>query len=350
MSVVAPAVPQNYLCQQANAQVFLSWNQVQGTTAYSVQRSIDQGRTYTVVASPTTPYYLDTTVTPNTSYMYQVASVNSAATSPYTIPQEVTPVLSGKMTLGQLRLQSQFRADRVNSNFVTTPEWNTYINQALFELYDLLVQKYGNEYFVAQEAIFSTTGAQMYPLPDGVTVFQNKSNQNIVAKPFYKLLGVDLFINGTANSTAAITLKKFEFISRNRYIYPQITTNLLGIAGLRYRLVDNQLMFIPSPSAGQQVGIWYIPRLTALLQDTDVADGVSGWLEYVIVRAAKYALDKEESDTTKLDQELQFLNQRIEAAAENRDAGEPETISNTRRDTDLYGNGSGGYDGPSGGY
>ena len=57
---------------------------------------------------------------------------------------------------------------------------------------------------------------------------------------------------------------------------------------------------------------------------------ISGWIQYVIVRAAKYALDKEESDTSKLDEELTFLKKRIEAAAQNRDAAQPDTIQDTR--------------------
>jgi len=119
-------------------------------------------------------------------------------------------------------------------------------------------------------------------------------------------------------------------------------------------VMGHQIMFIPTPSAGQAIRLWYIPRLTELLQDTDTTDvSISGWIEYVIVRAAKYALDKEESDSTKLDQELLFLKARIEETASNRDAGQPDRISDTRS-----GNGNGfgtggfgsGFNGSSGGY
>jgi hypothetical protein len=67
-----------------------------------------------------------------------------------------------------------------------------------------------------------------------------------------------------------------------------------------------------------------------LLQDTDISEGYNGWIRYVIVRAAKYALDKEESDTTKLDSELLFLKTRIEGAAPNRYEGQADTISDAR--------------------
>ena len=90
--------------------------------------------------------------------------------------------------------------------------------------------------------------------------------------------------------------------------------------------------------------MWYSPKLPALLVDTDVTTlGTSGWLRYVIARAAAYALDKEEgSDTSKLMQEIVFLKQRIEQAAQNRDAGIPDTISETRQDSVYGGTGWGG--------
>ena len=113
--------------------------------------------------------------------------------------------------------------------------------------------------------------------------------------------------------------------------------------------MGKNIEFIPTPSASQVVRLWYIPRLIELLLETDTTDtGISGWIEYVIVRAAKYALDKEESDTSKLDQELMFLNKRIEESAANRDAANPDTISDSRRN---YGNGfSGGWNSGIGGF
>jgi hypothetical protein len=324
-----PAIPQNVYVQQANGQVLISWDLVAGSTAYSVQRSTD-GQTYVSVGTPSANSYLDTSVSVGIGYFYQVAATNGSGTGAYSVAQgPIVPTKPGQMTLGQLRLLSQQKADRVNSNFVTLPEWNTYINQSAFELYDLLVQKFGDDYFV-QSYSFITTGTASYTLPDGTT-----------NPAFYKLLGVDL---GLGNN-AFITLKKYEFIARNSYIYPQLTANMLGVAGMRYRLVGSSLNFIPTPAAGQVVQVWYVPRLTAMLQETDTCDGISGWTEYVCVDAAIKALQKEEGDVSVLMAQKQALLDRIEAAAENRDAGEPERISDTRRAVSLWGTG----DGPVGG-
>lgn len=336
-----PGIPSGFAVQQGDGRVFLSWDIVAGATSYNIQRSAD-GVTYATINTSLVNNYLDTSVLINTNYYYQVASVNGSGTSSYCSPLNIVATLSGKLCLGELRQRSQQRADRVNSSFVTMPEWNFYINQAYYELYDLLITCF-EDYYVAPRLSFQTDGVTyQYDLPDGA---------NYTAAPaLYKLFGVDLGLNDTQN--AWVTLKKFDFISRNRYVYPQITSTFLGVFNLQYRLVGNTIMFIPTPAANQFVGLWYFPRLTTLLQDTDVMDGISGWTQYVIVRAAKYALDKEESDTSKLDQELLFLKARIEESATNRDAGQPDTISATRvwSDTNGWGGGGFGYDGSSGGY
>lgn len=283
-----------------------------------------------------------------------VTPFGPGGTSPYATPQSITPAPTGEMSLGALRLQAQQRADRVNSDFVTTAEWNIYIKQAMFELYDLLVTTY-EDYFLAPPIQFTADGTTFqYALPDGVLTFNSGINPNltIVGAPFYKIQGVDLGLN-TANN-AYVTINKFNFIDRNRFVYPNTSSTIYGVFNLQYRVLGNKIEFIPTPSAGQTIRLWYIPRMVELLQDTDTTTfGISGWVEYVIVRAAKYALDKEESDTTKLDAEIIFLTKRIEETAANRDSGQPDRISDTRG-----GNGNGwgtggfgsGYNGGSGGW
>lgn len=335
-----PQIPFQFIIQQSDGRVLTSWGICAGATGYSVQRSVD-GVNFTVVGTPTTNNFLDTTVTANTMYYYNVASVNGSGTSGYTSALQVVPTLSGQLSLFETRLRVLQRADRLGSTFVSIPEINFAINQAWYELYDLLITVY-EDYYVAPRLSIQTTGNQQnYALPDGLN--------NGGAPAFYKAYGLDLGLDNSQN--AWVTLKKFDFISRNRYVYPQLTTTLLGVFNLQYRIVGGNIMFIPIPSGGQTIGLWYFPRLTRLLQDTDVMDTISGWNEYVIVRSAKYVLDKEESDTDKLDAELLFLKSRIEAAASNRDAGQGDTVSNTRTQSERWGNyGAPNGDGSYGGY
>ncbi len=331
-----PAIPNGYALQQGNGQAYLSWSIVAGATSYSVQRSTD-GVSYSNVATPAVNYYLDTSVTIGTLYYYKVASVNSSGTSSYTNPQSCVPAQTGDLSLGQVRLMAQQRAEMVNSQFVTDPEWNTYINQSYFELYDLLVTTY-EDYYLAEPVLIPLNGsATAFDLPNGV----NYSG----AAPFYKLMGVDLSLNSTDN--AYVTLKKFNFIDRNRYVFPNVTSNLLGVFNMQYRVMGDKLRFIPTPAGGQTARVWYIPRLQMLLQDTDIMKGISGWTEYVIIDAAIKALQKEESDVSVLGAQKVMIIERINSAAQSRDAGAPDTISNTRQNDGGYNNGA-GWNGPNG--
>lgn len=324
------------------------------------------------------------------------------------------------MTLPELRLATRQRADMVNSQFVSDQEFNSYINASYFELYDLLVQKYGNDYYM-KEYKFSLQGnVSRYDLPED----------------FFKLLGVDLEIS--SGPDGYVSLRPFSLAERNRYSTANVQT-WIGVTNLRYRLSANKLWFTPSPQTGQQIRIWYVPRLKALVDpvtltvaqqpvaddllvigassidlyaqigaapaltatniaaainalgldvtaeavgvtvtltsesttpiglslyngttigvttrfqlsaasvqgDSITADGVSGWLEYVITDAAIKAAQKEESDTTTLQFQKQALIKRIEAAAENRDAGSPATIADVQwtNGTWPFGNGFGG--------
>ncbi len=324
--MAAPATPTNVYVQQGNGQVYISADISAGATSYPVLRSTD-GVTFTEIAAPASPSYADTSVTANVKYWYKLAARNGAGDSNASAAQVTIPTATAVMSLLALRTLAQQEADMVNSNFVKLPEWNTYINQSYFELYDLLVSLF-EDYYLAQPYTFTTDGSNFqYSMPSD----------------FYKLLGVDC---AQAAGNARITLHKYDFIERNRYVYPSVTNTFFGVFNLRYRLLGSKLNFIPVPSAGQVITTWYIPKLTQLLQDTDIADGVSGWTEYIVVDAAIKALEKEESDVSALLVRKQALLDRIQSTAMNRDAGAPDTISPTRNNG-SWGNGD---DGSYGGF
>lgn len=329
-----PGIPQNLVVQQGNSQVYLTWNAVAGATSYSVQRSVDNVN-FTTVASPATNTYLDASVAVGTQYWYKVASTNISGTSNYCPSQSVIPALTGQMSLGQLRQLSQQRADLVNSGFITTSEWNTYIVQSAFELYDRLVTVF-EDYYIAPPLDFSTTGADMYPLPDGSNYPDNNGNP---APALYKLMGVDCGL--AQNNNAFVTLQKFDFIDRNKFVYPQIQNTFMGVFNLAYRMIGSNIKFIPVPAGSQFIRLWYIPKMKQPLQDTDMLDGISGWTEYVIIDAAIKAMQKEESDVSVLMAQKAAIIERIDGAAQNRDAGQPDTIGDRRSFTSRWGNGFG---------
>lgn len=227
--------------------------------------------------------------------------------------------MSTTMQLSDLITAVRQRADMVNSQFVSDTELTSYINQSYFELYDLLVQKFGDDYYVKTPAYTITT--------DGTT------DQYALPSDFYKLLGVDLLVNGAQGS--AISVKPFNFGERNRYSAPNFQ-QFYGVTNLRYKLTGNYLWLTPRAQAGQTIQLWYVPRLTQLVNSTDTLDGISGWTEYVICDSAIKCMQKEESDVSVLMAQKAGLIQRIESAAENRDAGEPMTVTDNSSNAPMW--------------
>jgi hypothetical protein len=345
--MATPSSPLQIILQTGNGQNFLTWQQVVGATSYSIQRSTDNVTWSSTFTSPTNNY-LDTSCVVGTNYYYQVASTNVSGTSGYTpsYPVSITPCLPGQINLGYLRYMSQLRADKLNSQFLTKDEWDFNIQQSAFELYDILVTKFGDDYFMAAPYVFLTTGAPQYPLPDGSATYQNVNAQT--AGAVYKLLGVDCGVS-TGNN-AWVTLPRFNWIDRNKFVYPQLQANALGVFNLSYRQMGTNLEFIPRPAAGQYIQVWYVPMLQQMVQDTDMLSfSISGWSEYVMLDAAIKALLKEESfDQAGALQTLKAaMLERIETTAANRDIGQPNSVSDTRSNTGFY-NG-GGFSGNGGG-
>lgn len=313
LSPVGPILtPAGFALVSAQGQVALSWNLAPLATIYYVNRSLDNV-TFLNVGQTASLNYVDTTGTVGTTYYYQIQAATVTYASNPTISLAGIPLKPGQTTLGNLRLECQQRCNFENKPFVTTQEWNSMISQSRKELYDIILQKFGNDYYLAAPYTYTTSqNLQFYPLPDD----------------FYKLLGVEVALN-PGDPSSWVTIKKFEFIQRNLWNYPNVYT-FYGITNLRYRLEDNNLYIVPVPTGGETIRIWYAPRPNQLLNDTDIVDGVSGWEEYIVADCCIKALAKEESDPSVFIDQKQALLTRIEEVAENRDIGEPETVSDSK--------------------
>lgn len=321
--------PTNVVLQTGNGNNLVTWDLSVGATSYTVQRSTD-GLTFSTVGSSVSPLYLDSSVTVGTNYYYQVASTNGSGTSSYTAsyPVNIVPCLPGQISLGYLRYLAKLRADKLNSFYLTTDEWNSNINQSMYELRDILVTKFGDDYFFAPPLFIPLTGLAYYPLPDG---------SNYAGAPaIFKLNGVDVNLYGASdlNSNASwISIPRFNWSDRNKYnLFPNQAGALNNIYQMAYREMGNNLHVIPS-NINQLIRLWYVPVMRQLLQDTDMLDfSFSGWSEYIIVDAAMKAMVKEESleKWNALNAGKQVLIERINTTGANRDVGQPNSVSNVR--------------------
>ena len=217
-------------------------------------------------------------------------------------------------TLAEIREKVRERSDQQNSQFITDAELNGYINNSYAELYDILVSSFEDYY------------TSIYPF-----VIASGSSDIAIPSDCYKIRGVDLSYDGTN----WVNVAKFNFAERNR-IGARTRINV-GLLGVNYRLMGDKLYFIPEDRAPGQYRLWYIPRYTPLVNDTDVLSDVLDFDEYIIVDAAIKCLIKEESDPSMLVMAKQALKQRIDSMAANRDAAQPERVGDVSTVANRYG-------------
>lgn len=207
-----------------------------------------------------------------------------------------------------------------NSNFITDSELNSYINSSIAELHDLLVQSYGEDYYVKDVTFTTTAQQEEYDLSTVVT-----------DNDFYKLRGVDAQLNGDDY----FTLQRFNFNERNRFQNFGVW-DYLGITNVRYRLLGNKIRFSPAPDNNITIRLWYIPVAAKLVNDSDELADFNQYSEYVITDACIKMLAKEESDASVFLAQKAALKRRIEEAANNRDAGAGDSITDIYIENDDY--------------
>jgi hypothetical protein len=275
------------------------------------------------------------------------------------------------VALSDLRTLVRQRADQENSQFVTDEELRQYINRGYAELYDLLVTNATSEdYFLNSSTVTLVSGTQTYDLP----------------ADFYKLRGVDLNMGSDS-----FPLRRYNFPQRDvgsRYSVPY--RYRYHVQGSSLRLTPSPstndtltVWYIPSPkkflektvtaitrgsttmwtvganhgfAAGDKItGVSFInaanynvdqtisavgaATVTTDLDSSGLSDPTtfgnietrldfySGWDTFVICSSAIDCVVKEEGDPSALMTMKEGTKNRILSVSDNRDLGEPATVT-----------------------
>lgn len=228
------------------------------------------------------------------------------------------------VTLDSIREQCRARADMENSLFVKDSELTSYINNSIAELHDLLIQSYGDDYYVETVSFNGVSGQIDYALPNGT---------NYSAAPkFYKLRGVDVRVGPGGQW---LNVKRFNFNKRNSDT-DAIAFNLLGNPFIKYRIVGGNIRFNRDVDSNMEFRLWYYPVAVTLTLGSDTYDDINGYVEYIIIDAAIKMLQKEESDVSVLAAQKSAIISRIINSASNRDANEPESVSDVSAEGNDY--------------
>lgn len=213
--------------------------------------------------------------------------------------------MANTTTLADLRTLALQKADLENSAFVSTAEQTAYVNEANSELYDILVTTF-QDYFKSSENVSLVAGTEAYALPSA----------------FYKLLAAYYVSGGIRYRLEQFMLDELVDEQPDRVLHVGTGEHL------RYRIVGNEIVFTPKPSAAGTVELWYVPQFTKLVNAGDVVSYaiVNGWEEYISNGAAIRMLQKEESDASHLIARQLQLAQRIKASARVRNAASPQRV------------------------
>lgn len=245
----------------------------------------------------------------------------------------------GSRSLASLRTMIRQECDIENDPNIQDSELNTWINQSRYRLYDILIQHFGDDYYTAQAQITTDGVNTSFSLPEG-TLYSG-------APVFYKGQLVEAIAGYGATSAAPITLAQYNLREKNQYQRP-FSSVASPRTFPRYRIMGSNpgnIVFNFLPVGGLVINLWYAPKLAPLLNDADVADDFSGYLEMVIVDCCLKALGKQERDASLFAARKNELIAQIDSASTNRNLAEPNTVVTTEDGYGPFGGMGGGFGG-----
>jgi hypothetical protein len=231
--------------------------------------------------------------------------------------------MSAPVSLGSMIASVQRRANIENfTRFITLPELREYLNEALAELWDMLVSARGQEHARKTYQMATTANVASYPLPSD----------------FYELISLDVQLAPGQRLDA----KAYMESERNMFAnYPSWPGWILGYP-VYYRIlgstqhsgsvvIEKQINFIPTPQNSLfPILVNYYPTFPTFAtdgsDDARLFNGVNGWESFAIWTAVAICKGKLKEDASFAISEAEKMRKRIKALAPQNDAGTAERI------------------------
>jgi hypothetical protein len=225
--------------------------------------------------------------------------------------------MANDITLGEIKALALDQADMTGSDFIDDARLTYWVNSALSELHDLLVDAY-EDFHVATYEIALTAGTSTYALPTD----------------FYKLLKLFHLESGSGTRTRLRRFNLDEYGALgDPFVHPASVDS-----GMLYRILGTNIELVPDPTGNGTLELWYAPAFTKLRNDSDLIHLTVPvmWEDFVVCDVAARCLEKEESDSRPMLLRKAEAKQRIIASSQNRDAGMPERVIDVYRDEDSW--------------
>jgi hypothetical protein len=212
------------------------------------------------------------------------------------------------VTLADVRTLAKLYANQRSIAFMDDADWNSLITAARAELYDLLVELRGHEYFTKTGTLATTANSAIVALP----------------ADHYETLTIIL----------AWGAQQLEEVGSLDHLGDQVAYrnwNSWTQGGPKaFRIRDQLIEFFPTPSAVTSLELRYIPTPVPFTNDASVFDSVQGWHKMVALRAALEALTLQSLPTAAVEKLYERERERVEGLAAKRAAANGQSIRDVR--------------------
>lgn len=195
--------------------------------------------------------------------------------------------------------------------FIPDSEITDSLNVALAEVYDLLRENVGDNYFRKTFTLTTTQSVTLYTLPSD----------------FLSVISVDIWLGGS------FPLSGRRYFENQRNLLRAWPFGWDYTRPVFYQVqgsgASSSINFLSAPNAGFRVDINYCPVPTPLVNNTDTWDDINSWAEMAVLDAAvKCCIKDGQLDVANcLDTRKERMRQRIQAMGPQRHAGEPEQVN-----------------------
>lgn len=241
------------------------------------------------------------------------------------------------VTQSALRARVRTVVRQPNANgFISDTELNRLLNEAAYELYDLLIAARGELYYTTEWAFNTVVGQRRYVLP---TKFYRLVGINITSQPGVPSEEVPLLeapqvtppVNAVWLELPRMSMAEWhrqDSLYGSTYSILKYTLTGMGNNGTNQQKAE--IALYPVPSGIYCINLMYIPVLDlsgAPVSAEPVYDGINGWEDYIVYSVASVVAGMQEDSNDLWLAKKAELKKRIEALAPTRDRVQPVQVA-----------------------
>jgi hypothetical protein len=231
---------------------------------------------------------------------------------------------------GQLKLYIKSRLNIENNATFDGYAFDRAVNLSLGSLDEILATNYEDYHLTTYLATLPSQTGNYIPIPEN----------------FFKLRGVDFGSPGNW-----ITIFGFGLQQRNYFNspYSNMYANYGNQVQRKARVMDEWIVIEPMNLCSGLYQIWYTPKFTPLVNDTDVLPydmDTEGFIEYAVAATGIKVYQKLLLPTDTFEKQVAYYEDKVRNSSKNRNNSGPKTMQNVRN----RGRGGGGWGFGSGGF